>query len=42
MAAKTTIAEIAYLSGFKDLTHFSRVFRERFKCTAGAYASAKR
>jgi AraC family transcriptional regulator, positive regulator of tynA and feaB len=42
MAAKTTIAEIAYLSGFRDLTHFSRAFRERFKCTAGAYTEAKR
>jgi AraC family transcriptional regulator, positive regulator of tynA and feaB len=41
MTTKTTIAEIAYLSGFQDLTHFSRVFRERFKCTAGAYAEAK-
>jgi AraC family transcriptional activator of tynA and feaB len=41
MATRTTISEIAYLSGFRDMTHFSRVFRERFRCTPSAYAEDK-
>lgn len=33
---KTTVAEAAYSSGFRNLSHFSRVFRERYKVSPSA------
>lgn len=32
-----TVTEIAFRSGFSSMTHFSRVFRERFGCSPTAY-----
>jgi DNA-binding response OmpR family regulator len=38
LAARTgTVSEIAYGVGFKSLSHFTRRFRERFKCTPSEY-----
>jgi AraC-like DNA-binding protein len=32
-----SVTEIAFHSGFEDLSHFSRVFKERFRCSPSMY-----
>ena len=39
-AERDAITDIAYESGFTDLTQFYRAFRRRFGCTPGAYRNA--
>jgi AraC family transcriptional regulator, positive regulator of tynA and feaB len=38
VGGKQTLNEVATASGFRDYTHFSRKFRDRFGCVPSAYA----
>jgi signal transduction histidine kinase/ligand-binding sensor domain-containing protein/DNA-binding response OmpR family regulator len=39
--AAGNVSEVAYATGFKSLSHFSRCFTQRFACRPSAYRSSK-
>jgi len=37
-----TVSEIAYAVGFKSVTHFCKVFKDRYGCSPGAFSASRR